>query len=388
MRVLAIQPFLKSPSVLSEAPASARNSTRLTEELLRRGCEVEVFPSPEPIGTSFQWAVGSGALVRVWPSLDLPVAGDLPLLFSALPRLRPRPRSPRQVYFAWMELIALRRALSLTSPDIIHDHLGSIRLAGMVRALGSKVPIVLSHPEAMVGVDLAQFATVIFPSRMALERSGGHARHVDVLPQPVGLSFLAEEGSSPVERDSLVFVCSPRSSPALETMIGALRASSALRSACRLTVCGDAPQVQALQATVDRERLPVKFAGVMKSGDLRELLDRTALIVLTGQPGLGSHALREAACRGVASVTWSDQAQDLNATLDLPAATGIGGREVDPTHLALTILDVLGGEKVAPSFRARLSQSAREAFSPSEYAARHLQLYADVINAPSGRGRS
>jgi hypothetical protein len=91
---------------------------------------------------------------RPRPSLAVagpPVAGDLRLLYSAVPRLRPRPRSLRQIYFAWMELIALRRALTLGTPDILHDHLGSIRLAGMVRALGSGVPVVLTHPEIALG---------------------------------------------------------------------------------------------------------------------------------------------------------------------------------------------------------------------------------------------
>ncbi len=387
MRVLAMQPFLKSPSVLPEASASARTSTRLIEELLRRGCAVEVFPSPEPIGTEFQWAVAPGIATRVWPSLELPVAGDLRLLYSALPRLRPGPRSPRQTYFAWMELIALRRALALGAPDLVHDHLGSIRLAALMRALGSRVPVVLTHPEVALDVDLAHFSAVVFPSHMALERSGGKAQRTRVLPPPVAPSFLAGEGAARVERNSILFVSGPRSSVGLEAVIEAFRSSESLRSACRLTVCGDAQNADALRATMERERLPVTFAGVVKAGGLRDLLDRTALIVLTGRPASGSLALREAACRGVAAVTWSDQAQDLNATLDMPAASGIGAREVDPHQLAQRILEVLGSERASPAFRARLSRRAREIFSPAEYAERHLQLYAEVTGMPREAGR-
>ncbi len=378
MHVLAVQPFLKSPSVLPEASASARSSTRLIEELLRHGCEVEVFPSPEPIGTEFHWAVAPGIAARVWPSLELPVAGDLRVLFSALLRLHPRPRSPRQMHFAWMEFIALRRAVAIGSPDLIHDHLGSIRLTAMIRALGSRVPVILTHPESPLEVDLTHFAAVVFPSRMALERSGGKARRAEVLPPPVAPSFLEGGGAARVERNSMLFVCGPRSSANLEVVIGAFRSNEALRSTCRLTVCGDGPHIDALRAASERERLPVRFAGVLNAGDLCELLDRTALIVLTGHPASGSLALREAACRGVAAVTWSDQAGDLNATLAVPAAAGIAAREVDPRQLALTILEVLASEKVSPAFRAQLSRRAREAFSPAEYAVRHLQLYAEV----------
>jgi hypothetical protein len=124
-----------------------------------------------------------------------------------------------------MELIALRRALILGTPDILHDHLGSIRLAGMVRALGSRVPVVLTHPEIALEVDLAQFAAVVFPSRMALERSGGRAPLARVLPPPVSPSFLSGEGTAPVERDSVLFVCGPRSSAGLGAGIEAFRSS-------------------------------------------------------------------------------------------------------------------------------------------------------------------
>jgi glycosyltransferase involved in cell wall biosynthesis len=382
MRVLSVQPFLKSPSVLPEASASARTSTRLIEELLRRGCEVEVFPSPEPIGTEFRWAVAPGLAARVWPSLELPVAGDLRLLFSALPRLRPGPRSPRQMYFAWMELIALRRALALGAPDLVHDHLGSIRLTAMMHALGSRVPVVLTHPEFALEGDLTKFAAVVFPSRMALERSGEKARRARVLPPPVAPSFVDGGGAARVDRNSMLFVCGPRSGASLEAVIEAFRSNGALRRECVLTVCGGAPQVDALRAASERERLPVKFTGVVNAGDLRDLLDRTALIVLTGQPTWGSRALREAACRGVAAVTWSDQARDLNAALEMPAAVGIGQREVDPRQLALTLLEGVAGEKVSPAFRAQLSRRAREVFSPASYAERHLQLYAEVAGMP------
>jgi glycosyltransferase involved in cell wall biosynthesis len=179
-----------------------------------------------------------------------------------------------------------------------------------------------------------------------------------------------------------LFVCGPRSSAGLGAVIEAFRSSEALRSACRLTVCGDAPQAAALRATIAREHLPVNFAGVVRASDLRDLLDRTGLILLPGQPAMGSLALREAACRGVAAVTWSDQAQDLNATLDLPAALGIGGREVAPQQLALTIREALESDRISPAFRARLSRRGREVFSTAEYAERHLQLYAEVSGKP------
>jgi hypothetical protein len=69
MRVIAIQPFLKSPAVDPSPGPSARNAALLSEELMRRGCEVEIFPSPEAIGTESRWAVAPGTSARVWPTM-------------------------------------------------------------------------------------------------------------------------------------------------------------------------------------------------------------------------------------------------------------------------------------------------------------------------------
>src|SRR4030042_3856401 len=116
--------------------------------------------------------------------MELPVAGDLRVLFSAVPRLRPLPRSARQVAFAWMELVAVRRALSNGAPDVLHDHLGMRRFLGMVHALGVRTPLVLTHPEGPIEARLESYAAVIFPSRMALARYALAAPRGGGLPPP------------------------------------------------------------------------------------------------------------------------------------------------------------------------------------------------------------
>ena len=129
---------------------------------------------------------------------------------------------------------------------------------------------------------------------------------------------------------------------------------------------------------IDAEQLPVTLGGVVSAAQLREVLDRAALLVLPGQPKMGSHAAREAACRGLAALTWSAQADDLNHALEIPAAIGLADHEVEPKKLARSILSALESERVSLPFRSELSRRARDVFSAARYADRHLQLYAEV----------
>jgi hypothetical protein len=378
MRVLAVQPFLKSAAVDPITGPAYRSATLLAEELIRRGCTLDMFPSPEAIGTDFQWAVAPGLSARVWPTMELPVAGDLRVLFSAVPRLRPLPRSLRQMVFAWMELAALRRALANGAPDVLHDHLGMRRFMGMVCALGVRTPIVLTHPEGSIEARLESYAAVIFPSRMALARSGLAAPRGRVLPPPVGPAFLGGPTAASPAANTLVFVGGRRAKRSLEAILTALRADEQLRRNCRLTVCGEVAANGDLRSMIDADQLPVTLSGVVSAAKLREVFDRAALLVLPGQPERGSHAAREAACRGLAALTWNAQADDLNLALELPAAMGLVGREMEPEHLARSILSALESERVSLPFRSELSRRARDVFSAAHYADRHLQLYAEV----------
>ena len=378
MRVLAVQPFLRSSAVDPIAGPAYRTAALLAEELIRRGCTLDMFPSPEAIGTDFQWAVAPGLSARVWPTMELPVAGDLRLLFSAVPRLRPLPRSLRQVVFAWMELAALRRVLAHTTPDVLHDHLGMSRFMGMVRALGVRTPIVLTHPEGSIEARLESYAAVIFPSRMALARSGLTEPRGRVLPPPVSPAFLGGSAVASPAANTLVFVGGRRAKRSLEAILTALRADEPLRRSCRLTVCGEVAVDGELRSMIDAEQLPVTLGGVVSAAQLREVFDRAALLVLPGQPKMGSHAAREAACRGLAALTWSAQADDLNHALEIPAAIGLADHEVEPKKLARSILSALESERVSLPFRSELSRRARDVFSAARYADRHLQLYAEV----------
>jgi glycosyltransferase involved in cell wall biosynthesis len=378
MRVIAIQPFLKSPAVDPSPGPSARNAALLSEELVRRGCVVEIFPSPEAIGTESRWAVAPGTSARVWPTMELPVAGDLRLLLSAVPRLRPLPRSARQMVFAWMELVAMRRALAHGMPDIVHDHLGMMRLTRMMRALGARVPMVLTHPEGQVEADLAAYAAVVFPSRMAQARSAAKVQNARIIPPPVSPVFLAGEVATAPSPNLLLFVGGPHASGGLELLLQAMRAEDRLRRTCRVTVCGDVPEGERMRREINKEGLPVRMAGIITTSGLREILDQTALLVLPGHPAAGSRALREAACRGVPAVTWSRQADDLSEVLDMPAAIGLAVGECEPRVLAGHIFSALEGAMVSLSFRAGLARRAREVFSPAGYAERYLRLYGEV----------
>jgi glycosyltransferase involved in cell wall biosynthesis len=378
MRVIAIQPFLKSPAVDPNPGPSARNAALLCEELLRRGCVVEIFPSPEAIGTESRWAVAPGTSTRVWPTMELPVPGDLRLLLSAVPRLRPLPRSARQMVFAWMELVAMRRMLAHGMPDIFHDHLGMMRLTRMMHALGARVPVVLTHPEGQVEADLAAYAAVVFPSRMALARSAANARGARIIPPPVSPVFLAGEIVASPPPGSLLFVGGPRASGGLELLLQAMRADDRLRRTCRVTVCGEVPQAERVCRETEKEGLPVTMAGMVTTAGLREILDQTALLVLPGHPAAGSRALREAACRGVPALTWSGQADDLSEALEMPAAIGLAVGEREPGALAGHIFSALEGATASLSFRAGLARRARDVFSPAGYADRYLRLYGEV----------
>lgn len=378
MRVLSVQPFLRSAAVDPLCGVASRSTTLLAEELLRLGCAVSLFPSPEAFGTDFQWAVAPGLSARVWPTMELPVAGDVRVLFSGVPRLRPLPRSPRQVVFAWMELVGLRRALARSEADVLHDHSGKRRFMGMVHALGVRTPVVLTHPEGPVEVDLGAYAAVIFPSRMALARSAFSGRRARIFPPPVSPAFLGGLSTATPAANSLVFVGGRQSRDGLMTILAALRVNAKLRSACRLTVCGEVAADGELRSTTDAEHLPVTFAGAVSAAQLREVFDQNSLLVLPGRPWASSHAAREAACRGMASLTWSAQAEDLNERLGSPAAIGVADEDMEPQMFARKIVSALESERVLPSSRAELALRARGAFSAARYAEQHLELYAEV----------
>jgi hypothetical protein len=176
----------------------------------------------------------------------------------------------------------------------------------------------------------------------------------------------------------LVFVGGRRAKRSLEAILAALRADEQLRRSCRLIVCGEVAVDGDLRPMIDADQLPVTLGGVVSAAKLREVFDRAALLVLPGQPERGSHAAREAACRGLAALTWSAQADDLNHALEIPAAIALADHEVEPKKLAQSILSVLESERVSLPFRSELSRRARDVFSAARYADRHLQLYAEV----------
>ena len=114
------------------------------------------------------------------------------------------------------------------------------------------------------------------------------------------------------------------SSAAWMAILTALRADVPLRRSCRLTVCGEVAVDGELRSMIDVEQLPVTLGGVVSAAQLREVFDRAALLVLPGQPKMGSHAAREAACRGLAGshLECSGRRSECDA-LEMPAAIGL-----------------------------------------------------------------
>lgn len=278
---------------LRNAGGAFMHARAFTDELRRRGWTVSLVT----LDSLPRWARYLPPLLQrlVTPfSLPAGIAWRGALTRALFRRFFSRPVDLRvfeEVYVAWNSEVPTVTLLHAVWSDNLQAFTVSPRALATLKEIEARLTNELQHP----------VVTVSAPYRRYLAEdhfAGVPLRQLDVVE--LGLETgTTEQGTAEHQKNSLIFVgrLEPRKNLAL--LLDVFRRLVELDPTYRLTIVGDGPQQQELEAYARAHQLPVSFLGRLAHADVLKELPRHELYVHTSVKESFSFALLEAKLAGL-----------------------------------------------------------------------------------------
>jgi len=382
MNILRVHPFLRSELFYPYAGGMARTSVRLTEELVRAGHRLLVFPFPDTIGTSTLWDLGGGLSVTVQPTVVWPGWGRVGRWFRRAGELRPRPDSLRGRLLDAMTMTALDRVAREFQPHVIHNHLARRGFPRLYEGVGLRVPLILTHHHFEAGESLESYDRIVFVSRTQME---GVRRSVPlrdelirVVHNPVAEEFRREPVLPAQAREGVVFSGALIRRKGIDLVLDAFAMNPRLK-AQDLFLCGESQLGPDLATLAQKEGLKVHLLGKLSRQDLSARLARAKVMVLPSRKEGWSGSINEAVCCGTPVVGYAPQVSELRDLLGMEVGIAFDANLQTPAELADFLLRALDGPLQETAVRQRIAAAAREALSGNKFVQGYEQIYRELI---------
>jgi glycosyltransferase involved in cell wall biosynthesis len=381
MNILRVHPFLRSERFYPYAGGMARTSLRLTEELVRAGHRLFVFPFPDLIGTSTLWDLGGGLSVGVKPTVVWPGWRRVGSWVLRARDLQPRPVGLRGSMLDAMTMAALDGVVSEFRPHVIHNHLSRRGFPRLYQATELRVPLVLTHHHFEAGESLQSYDRIVFVSRSQRERIRRSVTLSDestrVVYNPVAEEF-RQGGVLPTpDRSGFVFSSALIRHKGIDLVVKAFAGHPQLRVQ-ELFLCGEGSLESDLETLVRKEGLRVHLLGKLSREELRSRLARARVMVLPSRGEGWSAAINEAVCCGTPVVAYAPQVEELRDLLGLEVGVPFDAFLRSPADLADCLLQALESPLQDLAARQRMAVAAREALSGEKFARGYEEVYREL----------
>lgn len=382
MRILRIHPFLRSEPLYPYAGGMARTSLRLTEELLRAGHDLLVFPFPDTLGTSTVWDLGRGLVVRVPATVIWPGWRRIASCLRSAGQMHPRAVSLRARTLDAMALGAFARVLREFHPQVIHNHLARRQFPRLYEALHPKIPLILTHHHGQPGESLESYDRVVFVSRaqMNLVRETVALREeaVRVVYNPVAQEFREVRVLPSRERQGVVYAGQLRHRKGVDLLLEAFALHPELRSQ-DLLLCGEGILDSSLSKLIEEEKLHVRLLGKLSREDLSVILAGARIMVVPSRVEGWSAAINEAICCGTPVVGYAPQILELREVLGTQVGAPFDANHQSAGELAEAVLQTLESPLQETSRREDLAARARAVLSGEKFVEGYERIYREVV---------
>jgi glycosyltransferase involved in cell wall biosynthesis len=382
-RIMQIHPFLKGEGLNPRAGGKSRLSLQLSREFAARGNDVAIFPFPEPILEKPYWIDNPGKPIRLIPTACIPAMKDLAGYALKAARLPAKERSAHSVGMDTMFLAGLTEAIREFQPDVIHNHLSFSDFPPVYRALGVKVPMILTHHTHTAGQHLQSYRRIIFASEalraLVCGRDTSLLERSRLIRPAVERVFSDPAIPVSVHRKGILFVGGLRLDKGLQHLLAAYAKSSALRK-IPLRICGIGPEQEHFEAYAQKHKIPALFLGRVAPDVVRKEYAAAELLVNPSPAEGFSLALAEAMCCGTAVIGWKPQVEETAKLLRMECGMGFDPGVFAPEELAGWILKwIARKEWRSTAYRKALAARARKFFSIERYATENLLAYEEVL---------
>jgi glycosyltransferase involved in cell wall biosynthesis len=379
LRILQIQTFLRSEKVNPRAGGKSRVSLMLTRYLLEAGHEVGIYSWPERLwGETVPFAASPKKAASVFPTLALPpfaqgITGFLRLLRTKFPAGDHR-SGIEDLFF----LEGLRLALRRFQPDILHCHQTQSNIPPLLRIIGKRIPVILTHHSGRRGAQLDVYDRIIFLSRAMQEEvcreESYPLERSRVLYYPVADEFLLGDVIPAENRSGIVNVGGLKDAKGIDLLLEVWRRNDALRD-IPLVLCGAGPDEEKYRDFVRRHNLPVRFRGRRTAREIQDEISNAVLLVNPSRMEGFSVAILEALTCGTPVVGWAQQVKELEDRWHRSVGFPFDARCQSAEELEGLILRALQDRIMETRNREEISGLARESFSMQRYGMEMIELY-------------
>ena len=394
MRILAIQPFLGGYTINPYAGGKNKVALRLAQHLVKNGHEVHVPPWwGERILDQTRFRLGDGdTYATALPTVHFPTGTEfiksLPRLFlnSDLPRhpLRRLAAFLREVIFN--KETAVKRAMDLVKPDVVHVHQTHSDFPRIYRRLGYTAPLLLTHhtggrPGGRPSAFLNEYDFVVFPSRhLQLEASEAEP---SIINRSTVIHYFVDDEyrvrtipSLPDRSGSIVCVGALKVElKGLGVLLDAYLADPTLNR-WRLMVIGDGPLRAKYEESAVAHDLNVSFCGRLPNVEVADLMASARLFVMPSlREGLAL-AYLEALCLGLPIVGYPPNVEELSEILGIKVGLSYDPSRQDESYLAELIKQAMDSEKgFDEDHRSELALRACQYFTLGRFTSEYINIY-------------
>jgi glycosyltransferase involved in cell wall biosynthesis len=383
VRILQIHPFLRGDKIYARAGGKSRVSLVLSRLLQKDGFEVGIFPWPERIfGGRIAYGVDTGEELSVLPTAGFP--------------------APRKIAKAWIDSstgagshagfedrvwrmlmwTGLQNALEDFRPDIVHLHMSHSDFPVIYRALGKRIPLVLTHHTGKYGSHVRDCDFLVCVSKTFQQnfcRETGFPIEKSRVIYNCLSPFVYQLPTLPVaERHGWLFVGGTTIAKGLDLLVEAYRLHSALWQH-PLHVYGTGSEEGFFKKIAEKDDLPIVFHGRVNAAELQNPLRSARGVVIPSRSEGFSVALLDALACGTPVIGWAPQVQELEAMWKIPVGMPFDGRTQNADDLAAAMLKTLNNSDDTDEWRSEISRRTRETFSVDAFGEAHRRLYEEII---------
>lgn len=400
MRILTIQPFLRGYTVYPFPGGKDKICYQLAQASVANGHDLFVLPwNNEHVFEAVQYSLSeNGLFATVLPNVHFPTIQEF---VASIPRLladRSLPRHPvrrgksllREL--ALSQRVALKRAMELVEPDVVHLHHTHSNFAQVYREMKYTVPLMLTHYSWGIAPNLAQFDVVVFVSetqreyvctiepavRRFLSRviycPVDDEYHTSAMPRPIGaILFVATLTSRNFAHEK-----------GLDLLLDAYAADPDLNQ-WPLYVVGDGPPRQTYEGESKSRDINVKFMARLTAPEIAELMSKCGCFVMPSRrEGLATVYL-EALCMGLPIIGYPPNVHDLSQKLSMKVGFPFDASEDNHLQLISVIKEAMSEDSGFDiDHRREMLRRARKSFSLKRFVVEYMKLYKEVSSSVSG----
>lgn len=396
MKILNIQPFLKSYGLYPVAGGKDKAAAEIVVAAVRAGHEIFVLPLPwsgkkvvsEKVFDRMPFLIDHETIRgEVLPTVFVPsgrrlVRESFRAILSNGGWRRPYATIESVTAFLMAEeRQAVENALREVDIDLVHNHQSSSDAPRLLREAGFRGPLVLTNHSAVLSPYLSEYDQVVFVSDYqrshALRNQPELAGRSRVIHYYVTSEYCGT--LSPRVSDEIVFIGvldSPRKG--LPLILQTLAANEDLHR-YKLHVIGEGEMLAEHRLFTTKHGLNVVFHGRVSHARNAEIMARAGLYLMPSRGEGMALTYIEALCMGLPLIGYPPNLNELEEILGEKVGFAFDPETEDTTRLHDLIVEAMDESgPFPPESRTVFAEEARRLFSQARFRDNYIRLYQEI----------